>query len=200
MHEPADVSRELLSFRTREQHAIVQCVQETLLGHPALLFDQNAMHDRDLTGGSTKASASHAQPSPECFAQCHAVAARFSTPRNSVDCERVAHAMLPAYEWANYGFPLSRHDTSGTWRRRIPARPQAARDRRDTSASTQAMLQAGPLLAAPNQVWPYQLRVRSSPSGRGDRISKQIHRSWCRTCRAARGGSRTHRRYRKALH
>src|SRR5262245_47247029 len=55
MHQPADIGRELLRLRARQQHAIIERMQEPLFRYPALLLDQNAMHDRDLAGGTAEA-------------------------------------------------------------------------------------------------------------------------------------------------
>ena len=40
VHEPAHVGGQLLPFRTRQQHAVVERVQETAFTDPAALFDQ----------------------------------------------------------------------------------------------------------------------------------------------------------------
>lgn len=55
MEQPADVGRELLCLRTREQHAVRERVEEALLRHPALFFHENAVHHRNLACGSTEA-------------------------------------------------------------------------------------------------------------------------------------------------
>src|SRR5262245_29041282 len=55
MHQPADIGRELLRLGARQQHAIVERMQEPLFRDPTLLLDQNAMHDRDLSGGTAEA-------------------------------------------------------------------------------------------------------------------------------------------------
>ena len=50
VHEPADVGGELLRLGARQEHAVVQRVQEAVLADPALLLDEDAVHDRDLAG------------------------------------------------------------------------------------------------------------------------------------------------------
>ena len=50
MQQPADIGRELLRLRPRQQHAEVERVQETLLLDPFLLVDHDAMHHGDLAG------------------------------------------------------------------------------------------------------------------------------------------------------
>ena len=69
VHQPADIGRELLRLRTRQQHAVVERVQEALLRYPALLFDQDAVHDRDLSRGTAEAQRRDAQPSPQRLVQ-----------------------------------------------------------------------------------------------------------------------------------
>ena len=73
MHQPADIGRKLLRLGARQQHAIVERMQEPPLRHPALLLDQDAMHDRDLTGGAAEAEPRDLQPGQERLAQRDAV-------------------------------------------------------------------------------------------------------------------------------
>jgi hypothetical protein len=54
VEQPADVDGQLLGFRAREQHAVVERVQEPALPDPAVLLDQRALHDRDLPGRATE--------------------------------------------------------------------------------------------------------------------------------------------------
>jgi hypothetical protein len=62
MHQPADVGRKLLRLGAREEHAIVERVQESFFGNPGFLFHQDAMHHRDLAGRTAEAEQRHAQP------------------------------------------------------------------------------------------------------------------------------------------
>ena len=55
VHEPADISRQLLRLGARQEHAIVQRVQKASFGNPAPFFDQLLMHDRNLPGGTAEA-------------------------------------------------------------------------------------------------------------------------------------------------
>lgn len=55
VQQPADVGRKLLGLGPRQQHAVVEGVQETPLGDPVLLLDQDAVHHRDLAGGAAQA-------------------------------------------------------------------------------------------------------------------------------------------------
>ena len=64
MQQPADVHRELLRFRSRQQHAVVQRMQEPALADPALLLDQNAVHHRDLPGRPAEAERGDLRPDP----------------------------------------------------------------------------------------------------------------------------------------
>src|SRR5262249_2571630 len=54
MEQPTDVDRQLLRFRPRQQHAVVERVQKTLFTHPAPSLDQLAMHDPNLPRGPPK--------------------------------------------------------------------------------------------------------------------------------------------------
>ena len=67
MHQPADIDRKLRGFRPRQQHAVVQRMQKSLLGNPASSFDQFGVHQRDLSGRSAKADAAQFDPVPEGF-------------------------------------------------------------------------------------------------------------------------------------
>ena len=49
-------------------------MQEPALADPFLLVDDDAVHDRDLSGRAAKAERGHAQPHPERFAERDAVA------------------------------------------------------------------------------------------------------------------------------
>src|SRR5215207_9008857 len=51
---PTDVGGHLLSFRSGKEHAKVQGPQVLALRNPALLFDQFAVHDSDLSSGPPK--------------------------------------------------------------------------------------------------------------------------------------------------
>jgi hypothetical protein len=73
MHQPADIGRELLRLGARQQHAVVERVQEPFFRDPALLLDQDAVHDRDLAGGTAEAQAGDAKPGVEGLAQRYAV-------------------------------------------------------------------------------------------------------------------------------
>ena len=71
MHQPTDIGRELLRFGARQQHAVVEGVQETMLADPPFLLDQHLVHHRDLPGGSAERQRRDAQPDPEGHAERH---------------------------------------------------------------------------------------------------------------------------------
>ena len=71
VEQPADVGRELLRFRTGQQHAIAQCVQETLFADPAFFIDQDAVHDGDLPGRAAKRQQADAQPGARGLGERH---------------------------------------------------------------------------------------------------------------------------------
>ncbi len=54
MHAPADIGRELHRLRAGQKHAEVQCRQIARLVDPALLVDDDAMHERDLARRAAK--------------------------------------------------------------------------------------------------------------------------------------------------
>jgi hypothetical protein len=62
MHQPADVGGQLLRFRPRQQHAIIQRIQETPFGYPAPLFHQLLMHNGDLPGRPAETDEAESQP------------------------------------------------------------------------------------------------------------------------------------------
>src|SRR5215813_15221646 len=69
MQEPANVSGQLLGFRTWKEHAVIQCVQEARLADPPSFIDQLSLHDRDLPGRSAEADETKFHPKPECFSE-----------------------------------------------------------------------------------------------------------------------------------
>ncbi len=54
VHQPADISGQLLRLRARQQHAVIERMQKTSLGNPASLFDPLLVHDRNLASRSTE--------------------------------------------------------------------------------------------------------------------------------------------------
>ena len=73
MQQPPDIGRKLLRFGPRQQHAVVQRVQEPAFRNPALLLDEDPVHDGDLPGRSAKAEDRDAEPDDKCFAEGNAV-------------------------------------------------------------------------------------------------------------------------------
>src|SRR5207253_9289592 len=69
VEEPADVDGELLRLRSRKEHAEIQRVQKARLADPFFLFDQLALHNRDLAGRSAERNESELQPKPEGFTE-----------------------------------------------------------------------------------------------------------------------------------
>ena len=74
MHQPADIDRQLMRFGAGQQHAVAQRMQKPALADPFLLVDDDAVHDRDLSGRAAEAERGDAQPDPERFAERDAVA------------------------------------------------------------------------------------------------------------------------------
>src|SRR5947209_5892401 len=69
MEKPADIDCKLLRFRPRQQHAVVQCVQKSLLTDPALLVYEDAVHDGDLSGRATERQGGDARPDADRVAE-----------------------------------------------------------------------------------------------------------------------------------
>src|SRR5262245_37649421 len=65
MQEPADVDRELLGLRPRQQHAVVQGMQKSLFAKPAAPIDQFAVHNRDLTSRAAERDEAELDPKPK---------------------------------------------------------------------------------------------------------------------------------------
>ena len=64
MSSPADVCRELVRLRAREQHAKTQGMCELILIKPAALLDDFAVHDRNLAGWAAEPGRANAGPQP----------------------------------------------------------------------------------------------------------------------------------------
>ena len=73
MHQPADISGELLGLGAGQQHAIVERMHEAAFGHPPFFFDENAVHHRDLPGRAAEAQRGDAQPDAEGLADRNAM-------------------------------------------------------------------------------------------------------------------------------
>src|SRR5205814_2876148 len=69
---------ELLRFRARQQHAVVERVQEPLLTDPALVVDERALHHGDLAGGAAEGLQRDAEPDRGRLAERYQVAHRDS--------------------------------------------------------------------------------------------------------------------------
>jgi hypothetical protein len=69
MQQPADIGRKLHRFRSGEQHAVVERVQESSLAHPALFLDEDAVHQGNLAGGTTEAQQADLEPDADCLAE-----------------------------------------------------------------------------------------------------------------------------------
>ncbi len=69
VQQPTDVDRKFMRFGPRQQHAVIEGVQESLFPNPAFLFDENAVHDRNLPGGAAKAQSGNPSPDPGCVGQ-----------------------------------------------------------------------------------------------------------------------------------
>ena len=71
VHQPAQIGGQLLGFRARQQHAIVQRMQKTPLRNPAPPHHQLLVHQRDLPGRPAKADPAQPEPEPQCLGHRH---------------------------------------------------------------------------------------------------------------------------------
>ena len=96
MHEPTDVGCELLRFGTWQQHAVVERMQKSLLGNPALFLHEDAVHHGNLACRATKTQRRNKSPCPERLVPRHPM--RGSVGRSLSDAERglVIHVALHA--------------------------------------------------------------------------------------------------------
>src|SRR5271169_6402130 len=69
MHEPADIGGQLLRFRARKHHAVVERVQKAPLRDPAAALDQLLVHDRNLAGWTAKADETELEPEAQRLAK-----------------------------------------------------------------------------------------------------------------------------------
>lgn len=73
MHQPADIGCELLRLRARQEHAVVQRMEEAAFRDPLLFLDQDAVHHRDLARGPAKTQAGDTEPDAKGFTEADAV-------------------------------------------------------------------------------------------------------------------------------
>src|SRR5262249_34156808 len=83
VEEPADVDRELLRLRTRQQHAEGERVEEPLLGDPAAAIHQIALHDRDLSRRPAEAHEAELDPVTERLPEADSLDQRPSIVKSS---------------------------------------------------------------------------------------------------------------------
>ena len=89
VQQPAQIDRQLMRLRPRQQHAEVERVQEPLLADPTLLLDQDAVHHRDLPGRTAEAQRRDPRPDPHRLGKRHALALRSRVSHSSgVPCPK----------------------------------------------------------------------------------------------------------------
>ena len=71
VHQPAQVSGQLLCFRSRQEHAKVERVQKAFFRHPAAPLHQLAVHDGDLSGRPAKTDESQLEPKAQGLPKWH---------------------------------------------------------------------------------------------------------------------------------
>ena len=100
VQQPADVGRELLRLRPRQQHAEIERVQEARLVDPFLLVDHDAMHHRDLAGRPAEIDAADLEPDLEELAEARLRAPAAVRIRSlSIVVMRLCHAALAGQLW-----------------------------------------------------------------------------------------------------
>jgi hypothetical protein len=67
MQLPADINRKLLRLRSGKNHAMAQRMQKTCVADPALLFHQNAMHDRYVSSRTSETDPPQLEPEIQCL-------------------------------------------------------------------------------------------------------------------------------------
>ncbi len=91
---PADIGRELHRLGAGEKHAEIQCRQIARLVDPALLVDDDAMHERDLAGRAAKREKPDLGPHLQRFSECRMA-------RRSGKASSVMLAPLQRFQRAN---------------------------------------------------------------------------------------------------
>src|SRR5580692_9476676 len=64
---PTKVDGKLLRFRSRQQHAVTQCVEEVVRIDPAPLLNQFGMHDREMSCCAAEADPPQFPPESDCL-------------------------------------------------------------------------------------------------------------------------------------
>ncbi len=80
VEQPADVGGELLRLRAGQEHAVVEGVQEPVLGNPAPALHELLMHDGNLPRGPPEADEAKLQPEGKRFAERQAFGRRGGSP------------------------------------------------------------------------------------------------------------------------
>ena len=71
MHQPADVGGELLRFRARQEHAVIQRVQKSPLGNPSSVHDQFLVHEGYLSSRAAEADEAELEPKGKGLPEAH---------------------------------------------------------------------------------------------------------------------------------
>jgi hypothetical protein len=103
MHQPTYINGELLRFGAGKQHAVVERMHEAAFRHPSFFFDQNAVHHRNLSGGSAEAQRRDTQPDAKRFSGRNAMRGQ-SLVSGTEKSESIDHVRPPFCWWANCAF------------------------------------------------------------------------------------------------
>src|SRR5882757_2963281 len=119
VQQPADIGGKLLRFGSRQQHAVVERMQEAPLRDPVLLLDEDAVHHRDLAGGPAETEHRDAEPYDERFAEGDAV--RVIGRCDLLVCGNVRHGFALLVGQLCVSLVASRHHRKNASYSSIPA-------------------------------------------------------------------------------
>ena len=117
VHQPADISGQLLRLGTGQKHAVVERMQEPAFRHPPFFFDKNPVHYGDLPGRAAEAQRRDAKPDAKGFADRNAVT-RLLLAVAAGQRKRIGQVRPPSCWWASCAFLRSRREPSDRRRHR----------------------------------------------------------------------------------
>ena len=71
VHQPTNVGGQLLSFRARQDHAVIERMQKAFFRQPTPAHHQLFVHDGNLARRATKADETQLQPKDKCLPKTH---------------------------------------------------------------------------------------------------------------------------------
>ncbi|RCW82367.1 hypothetical protein C7476_108182 [Phyllobacterium bourgognense] len=73
LQQPANINGQLLGLRSRQQRAVVECMQEARFTDPAFLFDDNPVHHGNLASRTAETQGGNPRPNPHGFTKRNAM-------------------------------------------------------------------------------------------------------------------------------